>query len=67
MAKYDIGTPRHAKACKCGGPVTLWTDTGTPDFFVECDRCGVDGPIDTAYSAIARWNSGERDDDGEQP
>lgn len=63
MAKYDIGVATHATICKCGGSPVLWTETGTNDFFVECDSCGEYGPWDNAFQAIQRWNGGQREKD----
>ena len=66
MAKYDVGIARHGKKCSCGGDPVVWTDTGTPDFFIECSECGEDGPwANSVFSAIQAWNNGERvaDDD----
>lgn len=61
MAKWKIGKPIDAKPCPaCDSlEVFLWNDTGTDDFFVECDGCGRTGPEDSAYSAVDRWNEGE--------
>lgn len=66
MAKYDIGIARHASVCDCLGEPVLWTDTGTTDFFIECDVCGINGPTkQSAFEAIKAWDEGQRDEDQE--
>ena len=66
MANYDVGIARHGIKCECGGMPVVWTDTGTTDFWIECDACELCGPgEDSVYNAIASWNRGDRAEYGD--
>jgi hypothetical protein len=67
MANYNIGSVYHALPCRCGcADVTLWTDTGTNDFFIECDNdgCDLEGPEvcitergESMFGLVNMWNA----------